>query len=45
MSNQNNNHSGNNPKVFNNVKTQDSPLALTKNVNTIKTTPKPKPKN
>lgn len=44
MSNQNN-HGGNNQVSYDKVKTQDSPLALTKNVNTIKTTPKPKSKN
>ncbi len=39
MSNENN--QGGNGKV----KVQDSPQVLTKNVNTIKTTPKPKQKN
>lgn len=44
MDNQNKNHNATKQATYDNVKTQDSPLVLIKDVNTIKTTPKPKPK-
>ena len=44
MNTQNNNQNGTKQVTYDDIKTQDSPLVLIKDINTIKTTPKPKPK-